>query len=147
MSRQVYNADIRNLLSMEDMWRSRAPPIPLDFNAISKGKLNQGKQKATPDTTNSRSDPIRTRSRSRANGTAIPATAGAGNVVNGHAQPATSATGLKDQRMLTVQENLQLFISRWVATPIMNLSSFLISSTQHQSHRSSIAEGRGNSIV
>ncbi|KZP02367.1 hypothetical protein FIBSPDRAFT_970087, partial [Athelia psychrophila] len=34
---KVYNSDIRNLLSMSDMWRSRAPPLPLDFDTIQNG--------------------------------------------------------------------------------------------------------------
>ncbi|KAJ6475712.1 hypothetical protein C8R47DRAFT_1290930, partial [Mycena vitilis] len=31
---QVFDADIRNLLIMSDMWRARAQPVPLDFDAI-----------------------------------------------------------------------------------------------------------------
>ncbi|KAG5636460.1 hypothetical protein H0H81_007967 [Sphagnurus paluster] len=34
---KVFNADIKNLLIMSDMWRSRAPPVPLDFHAIMDG--------------------------------------------------------------------------------------------------------------
>ncbi|CAK5264981.1 unnamed protein product [Mycena citricolor] len=36
---KVFNADIKNLLIMKDMWRSRAPPVPLDFDAIVDGSF------------------------------------------------------------------------------------------------------------
>lgn len=35
MCSQVFTDDVHNLLSMTDMWRSRAPPEPLDFDTIS----------------------------------------------------------------------------------------------------------------
>ncbi|KAF8590669.1 hypothetical protein K439DRAFT_1627653 [Ramaria rubella] len=31
---KVFTSDVHNLLSMEDMWRSRAPPVPLDYDTI-----------------------------------------------------------------------------------------------------------------
>jgi ubiquitin-like 1-activating enzyme E1 B len=39
---KVFNKDVRNLLSMEDMWRTRAPPTPLDFSAIRAGTFDLG---------------------------------------------------------------------------------------------------------
>ncbi|KAJ8688957.1 E1 ubiquitin-activating protein uba2 [Pleurotus ostreatus] len=43
---KVFNSDIRNLLSMADMWRSRAPPTPLDFDAIMDGSFSHKKTPA-----------------------------------------------------------------------------------------------------
>ncbi|KNZ76000.1 Ubiquitin-activating enzyme E1-like [Termitomyces sp. J132] len=34
---KVFNDDINNLLVMADMWKSRAPPVPLDFDTILDG--------------------------------------------------------------------------------------------------------------
>ncbi|KZT21897.1 hypothetical protein NEOLEDRAFT_1072604 [Neolentinus lepideus HHB14362 ss-1] len=87
--RTVFDSDIRNLLSMSDMWRSRAPPVPLDFDAIMKGSfVLRGTSTVTP-TTN-------------ANGNKRAATNG---------QNSASTAGLKDQRALSLQENLALFVS------------------------------------
>ncbi|KAF5339556.1 hypothetical protein D9611_011489 [Ephemerocybe angulata] len=72
---KVFNADIKNLLSMSDMWKSRSPPIPLDFEGIMNGSfvLRQG---ANADASTSK----------------LPEAA------------------LKDQRTLTLKDNVSLFI-------------------------------------
>ncbi|KAF8880664.1 hypothetical protein BD779DRAFT_1548299 [Infundibulicybe gibba] len=88
---KVFNKDIRNLLIMSDMWRSRAPPVPLDFDNIMNGTF-----------------------------TLRPEPAGGPHVQNGNAQQAvngsqaTPANGqptrqLKDQRELSLRDNLLLF--------------------------------------
>lgn len=82
---KVYDADIRNLLIMKDMWRSRAPPIPLEYDAIASGTfVLRGETVQAPVT----------------NG------AGPSNGANGHAAPA-----LRDQKALTLADNLDLFAS------------------------------------
>ncbi|TFK50549.1 hypothetical protein OE88DRAFT_1713030 [Heliocybe sulcata] len=90
---KVFNSDIRNLLSMSDMWRSRAPPVPLDFDAVKKGTFVLRGISATGPATNGSAK---------------------GNS-NGHAatngQSGASGSGLKDQRALSLQENLALFVS------------------------------------
>ncbi|KAF8908185.1 hypothetical protein CPB84DRAFT_1813393 [Gymnopilus junonius] len=105
---KVFNADIKNLLIMADMWRSRSPPIPLDYDAILDGTFKA---------------PTHT----KANGTAAPnmnangnaVASGSGTNTNGSAASSTSTsannngatTSLKDQRTLTLKDNLELFIS------------------------------------
>lgn len=99
---KVFNADIENLLSMADMWRSREKPTPLDFNAIVDGSFvvkEPTKNAASSSTSKSQ--------------------------LNGHAngEPAKSASssngngGLKDQRTLTLHDNLALFVSRYSLIP------------------------------
>ncbi|KAI9068990.1 hypothetical protein FKP32DRAFT_1587240 [Trametes sanguinea] len=105
---KVFHADILNLLSMADMWRSRAPPVPLDFDAIRAGTF--------------------VLKRSSQNGSDTPSTPGQANgskgststekLLNGNgaststaASSAAGGTGLKDQRALSLQDNLELFIS------------------------------------
>ncbi|KAF8836558.1 hypothetical protein BDN67DRAFT_1014595 [Paxillus ammoniavirescens] len=92
---KVFNTDILNLLSMADMWRSREKPTSLDFDAIMDGSFvvkEPSKSGAAP--ANSKQQP---------NGH-----------TNGHAKASTSQkgqSGLKDQRALSLQENLSLFVS------------------------------------
>ncbi|KAH0826391.1 repeat in ubiquitin-activating protein-domain-containing protein [Lanmaoa asiatica] len=91
---KVFNADIRNLLSMADMWRSREKPTPLDFDAIVDGSfVVKGPTKNLASSSSSKAQ------------------------INGHANgdPTRSSSngngGLKDQRALTLQDNLALFVS------------------------------------
>jgi ubiquitin-like 1-activating enzyme E1 B len=79
---------------MSDMWKTRAPPVPLSFEGIKDGTFilhEKPINKVTP------------------NGTATPV-----NNQNGHNTPASAAAvGLKDQKTLTLEENLELFIARY----------------------------------
>ncbi|KAH7890333.1 hypothetical protein F5I97DRAFT_14031 [Phlebopus sp. FC_14] len=88
---KVFKADVLNLLSMSDMWKSRAAPTPLDFDTIKDGTFVI--KEPTKRTTN------------------------LNKLANGHvksnADPSTSANangGLKDQRALSLQDNLALFV-------------------------------------
>lgn len=79
---------------MADMWRSREPPLPLDFDAIQNGTFVL---RATPVTNGA--------SHSKINGsteTAKPLISTA---------PVPSTAGLKDQRELTLADNLALFVA------------------------------------
>jgi ubiquitin-like 1-activating enzyme E1 B len=67
---QVFQDDIARLLTMSDMWRFRAPPVPLDRNSI----LEQG--------------PVNSPFESHL---------------------------LRDQRALTLRDNVHLFDTRYVA--------------------------------
>jgi ubiquitin-like 1-activating enzyme E1 B len=83
---------------MSDMWRSRSPPTPLVFDKIRAGTFVLPQR-----TAGSSSD-----SNGHTNGVHVP---------NGRASAAdktdiTSKSGLKDQKTLTIEENLALFISR-----------------------------------
>lgn len=93
---QVFSEDIQRLLSMEDMWKvqGRVKPVPLEYEAIISGAF------VTP--------PVR--KAAPANGKT-----GAENGKNGvEKAPAEVAktAGLKDQRELSVKDNLELFIDR-----------------------------------
>ena len=79
---------------MTDMWKTRAPPVPLSFEGIKNGTfIPRGKH------TNAITS----------NGTATPV-----NSQNGHgASTSTTGVGLRDQKALTLQDNLGLFISRY----------------------------------
>ncbi|KAI6125927.1 hypothetical protein EV401DRAFT_2150106 [Pisolithus croceorrhizus] len=72
---KVFHDDILNLLSMSDMWRSRAAPTPLDFHAIENSLFRYSRA-----------------FRSRTQQLAV-------------------STGTIDQRALSLQDNLALFVS------------------------------------
>ena len=102
---KVFNTDIKNLLSMSDMWKNRAPPTPLDYDKIADGSF------AIPKTStieNGSSDVKVTNGSSNS------------NTVPG------KSSGLKDQKELTVQENLVLFVSRYSYLPHKLLDLYLI---------------------
>ncbi|WVQ63795.1 uncharacterized protein L199_001949 [Kwoniella botswanensis] len=85
---KVFNEDINRLLAMEDMWKKegRVKPVPLDYEGIINGTFE------TP--------PLRhAAQQTTANGQAQ---------ANGNS--VQKKEGLKDQRELTLKENLELFI-------------------------------------
>ena len=92
----MFDADIRNLLSMEDMWRYRAKPVPLDFDALAAGTFVLRDDPAAAATGNSNSNGNR-----QAKGAGGAGGAGAG--------------GLKDQRALSLRDNWELFVARSVS--------------------------------
>ncbi|KAJ3758524.1 hypothetical protein EV360DRAFT_43688 [Lentinula raphanica] len=79
---KVFKADIENLLSMSDMWKHRAPPVPLAYDTIINGSF------------------VGVDSSQALNGTT-----GASGQTNG------SKVVMKDQKKLTLKENLELFVS------------------------------------
>ncbi|KAF8528361.1 repeat in ubiquitin-activating protein-domain-containing protein [Hysterangium stoloniferum] len=90
---QVFMQDVKNLLSMTDMWKSRAAPVPLEFEsimAVPNGDsviLGDGNVPANAD--------------SNVNGKV-------GANANGHAT--RTSMGLKDQKSLTLRETVEIFI-------------------------------------
>jgi len=100
---------------MTDMWRSRAPPTPLDFSAISDGSFVLRKEQ--PESNNADSNSLPVKSSRMVNGSKVAGAKGSGEPSHS-AQTAVSSSGaaggLKDQRSLTLHENLQLFVSRCV---------------------------------
>lgn len=76
--------DIARLLSMEDMWRFRKPPIPLNRNSIMDGSF----------------EPL-TRSHDNISVVAMQTAQASGNT-------------LRDQRELSLRDNVVLFDSRYV---------------------------------
>lgn len=102
---QVFDADIRNLLIMSDMWRSRSPPMPLDFDAIMEDRFEMRPDASTNGKSAADGPSGSNRSGSNANGKE--------EGKNG-AAPVASGSGskLKDQRALSLKDNLELFVSR-----------------------------------
>ncbi|KAH9941250.1 uncharacterized protein BXZ73DRAFT_98467 [Epithele typhae] len=103
---KVFHADILNLLSMADMWRSRAPPIPLDFDKILEGSfpLLRPQQNGLP-------QPPQNGNASSSKQRETVGTGKAEVKVNGTAPVSVNGAGLKDQRALSLQDNLELFIA------------------------------------
>src|ERR1700761_2352159 len=100
---------------MSDMWRARAPPVPLDFDTILDETfvLRREEPPAAP-TAHANGKP---------NGVAKTANAVAGGsklkaLPNGAVTPgevsSAQAGGLKDQKQLSLKDNVLLFISRYV---------------------------------
>src|SRR3954470_24824807 len=88
---------------MSDMWLNPAPPVPLDFDQIQIGSF------LLPSLSEVRTDKASktpTSSKQQTNG-CLPYAAQ-------NEPSASQITGLKDQKELTLQENLELFISRFV---------------------------------
>lgn len=86
------------------MWRSRAPPLPLDFDAIRNGTFvlrEPAKQQST-------------HSNGKVNGT-VNGSKSTEKILNGASDSSPATTGgLKDQRTLTLADNLALLVSRCV---------------------------------
>lgn len=96
---QVFKDDINRLLAMEDLWNKegRIKPTSLDFDSIMAGTF------PTP--------PLR----SAAAPAAPAADAASAPAQNGKEIVADSNNAkLRDQRELSLKENLELFIDRWV---------------------------------
>ncbi|KAF5392394.1 hypothetical protein D9757_001545 [Collybiopsis confluens] len=95
---KVFDNDIRNLLSMSDMWRHRDPPTPLDYDAIMNESFVGARSTAPPQVNGA----VNTNGKPNGENSVQPAAS-------------TSAAGpkiaLKDQRKLTLKENLELFVS------------------------------------
>ncbi|KAF8528345.1 hypothetical protein BU17DRAFT_61027 [Hysterangium stoloniferum] len=94
---KVFMQDVKNLLSMTDMWKSRAAPVPLEFEsimAVPNGDSvipGDGNAPANAD--------------SNVNGNV-------GANANGHAT--RTSMGLKDQKSLTLRETVEMFVSSFI---------------------------------
>lgn len=106
---QIFEDDINRLLAMDDMWKvaGRVKPVALDYDSVINGTF------VTP--------PLRTAAAPpNANGSAANGTNGAeANGASSSTTPAASAapavvnpSQLKDQRELSVKDNLELFLDR-----------------------------------
>jgi len=85
---------------MKDMWRMRAPPIPLDYDAILDERFEG---RPTNGTTTNRPPPETEQLNSK----------GTSNGVAPLASSASTSQGnIKDQRALSLKDNLELFVSR-----------------------------------
>ncbi|KAI5119541.1 hypothetical protein M0805_008527 [Coniferiporia weirii] len=100
---KVFTSDINNLLSMSDMWKNRAPPTSLDFDKISDGTFRL--------TNNLSGVPNGAPPTNVANGASTSLNATVSGSSSGSASTMAFTSGLKDQKQLTLQENLVLFVS------------------------------------
>jgi ubiquitin-like 1-activating enzyme E1 B len=131
---------------MEDMWRYRDKPVPLDFDLIQsdqfvlRGRVNSAPADGVlrPANGNSGVEGHLNGVTSRNGGSATPtSTVSAGK--SGH--------GLKDQRSLSLRENLTLFISRSVSTYIPVRSCAHVVDSKFGVSRSAAQSGRRNYII
>jgi len=94
---QVFNDDINRLLKMEEMWKvaGRVKPVALDVETINDGSF------VTPPLRNA--PPVQ-----------APAEASTDNTATNGAGPSKAAANgtLRDQRELSVKDNLDLFVDR-----------------------------------
>ncbi|KAH9006577.1 hypothetical protein EDB86DRAFT_2874952 [Lactarius hatsudake] len=111
---KVFHRDVLNLLSMEDMWRFRDKPVPLDFDLIQSDQfILRGQAASAVDSPADGSshhanggrdvDVQPSGSTSSHNGNSTAAIVNDTTVRPSH--------GLKDQRSLSLRENLVLFVS------------------------------------
>ena len=112
---------------MSDMWKSRSPPTPLEYEEILDGTFKLPPRPAP--VVNGSANAVASGSGGGAK--AANGVAGTSRGINGQAQAApganangkangapTAAAGagaLKDQRALTLRDNLELFVSRYVS--------------------------------
>ncbi|VDC03017.1 unnamed protein product, partial [Peniophora sp. CBMAI 1063] len=119
---KVFDRDIRNLLSMEDMWRHRAKPTPLDFDAIRDDRFELRGQKASQVAL-----AVNGATSANANGTST-ATNGASNGAS------TSASAkLKDQPSLSLRDSWEIASAKLKEQPSLSLRDsweMFVASTQ-----------------
>jgi ubiquitin-like 1-activating enzyme E1 B len=115
---KVFHCDVLNLLSMEDMWRFRDKPVPLDFDLIQNdqfvlrgqatGVVDRPADSTSHHANGDKNVDVRpSGSTSNLNGNSTAAIVDDTTARTGH--------GLKDQRSLSLRENLDLFVSRLVS--------------------------------
>ncbi|KAJ7510269.1 hypothetical protein B0H11DRAFT_1181473 [Mycena galericulata] len=105
---KVFDADIRNLLIMSDMWRARAPPVPLDFDAILDGTFELRREEPPA--------VVATAPNGKSNGApknvnAVASGSGSNGANGVDSTPPGAGSGLKDQKQLSLKDNVLLFIS------------------------------------
>lgn len=94
---------------MSDMWRTREPPVPLDFDKIAEGSFALPFHPEATASTNADSGPSTSLKPPHSNGHEAKPSNGSTGTPN-----SSEGVGLKDQRELSLQDNLELFISRYV---------------------------------
>jgi hypothetical protein len=112
---QVFHSDIRSLLAMEDMWRFRDKPVPLDFDLIQSDQFILPGQavNAVHPSIDGILRPVNgdCSADMRVNGSIANRKGGSASSTP-KGSTAKSSHGLKDQRSLSLRENLALFVSR-----------------------------------
>ncbi|KAJ7720279.1 hypothetical protein DFH07DRAFT_1067768 [Mycena maculata] len=113
---KVFDADIRNLLIMSDMWRARAPPVPLDFDAIMDGTFELRRQEppavaAAAAAPNGKANGIHNTVNAAASGSGSKGANGVATTDDGTSAAPAAGSALKDQKQLSLKDNVELFIS------------------------------------
>ncbi|KAF5364953.1 hypothetical protein D9758_008117 [Tetrapyrgos nigripes] len=111
---KVFDSDIRNLLSMADMWRHRAPPTPLNFDQIMDGSFVMKRVVSAPEPSANGhpphgAAPVLVNGQSGKSGSNSKAESSTNS--NSGAEGSSSKVALKDQKKLSLKENLELFVS------------------------------------
>ncbi|KAF5364889.1 hypothetical protein D9758_008104 [Tetrapyrgos nigripes] len=111
---KVFDSDICNLLSMADMWRHRAPPTPLNFDQIMDGSFVMKRVVPAPEPSANGhpphgAAPVLVNGQSGKSGSNSKAESSGSS--NSGAEGSNSKVALKDQKKLTLKENLELFVS------------------------------------
>jgi ubiquitin-like 1-activating enzyme E1 B len=104
---------------MEDMWRFRDKPVALDFDLIQSDQfILRGQASSALDVSDSILRPTNGGSGSdgRLNGSSTTQLNGSSPSPTTQVSAVKSGHGLKDQRSLSLRENLVLFVSRWVSS-------------------------------
>lgn len=106
---KIFSDDIKRLLSMSDMWKTRRPPVPLDYHAILAGTFSTQSPSPPPVTNGSKettvlgkrkAPPEKERGNGEQKSEAFEQQGGLG--------------GLKDQKDLSLRDNTLLFEDRCV---------------------------------
>jgi ubiquitin-like 1-activating enzyme E1 B len=97
--RQVFNEDINRLLKMDEMWKvhGRVKPVALDVESINDGSF------ITPPLRNAPPAPVASGPNAEKSGT---------NGAGPSSDTSVKQSTLKDQRELSVKDNLDLFVDR-----------------------------------
>jgi ubiquitin-like 1-activating enzyme E1 B len=137
---------------MEDMWRFRDKPVALDFDLIQSDQfILRGQAASAVDVSDSVPRPANGGSSvdSRSNGsTSSSLPNGSGSTPTTKVSTVKSGHGLKDQRSLSLRENLALFISRWVSSHPSGVCCAHIAARKHGASRSAPQNGqRGNDLI
>ncbi|KZV61476.1 hypothetical protein PENSPDRAFT_643315 [Peniophora sp. CONT] len=95
---KVFNTDIRNLLSMEDMWKHRAKPTPLDFDAIRDDRFELRGE-------------IASRIALAINGATSANAKGTSGATHTNGASTSASAKLKDQRALSLRDSWEMFVA------------------------------------
>jgi ubiquitin-like 1-activating enzyme E1 B len=136
---------------MEDMWRFRDKPVALDFDLIQSDQfILRGQAASAVDVSDSIPRPANGGSSvdERSNGSSSTLPNGSSSTPTMKVSTVKSGHGLKDQRSLSLRENLLLFVSRWVSSHPSGECCAHIAARKHGASGSAPQDGqRRNDII
>ena len=108
---------------MGDMWKNRVPPVPLDFEDIREGRFTLHQKNSGSSSDSNANINRNASSRAKANGSVD---VDMSVKANGEGSSSGSASGidansakLKDQKQLTIEDCLELFVDRYALSFII----------------------------